>query len=170
MIPRASRRIFVKGQNDGNILGHATGMMRVFGTVALAPDSMIAMQGQRHTIMELGILHLTKRLLAEAERQVEHTTCLIRRLPTAKINDCPCLCIEAAIPRPTAGHPHGVQMIRVFIDKQWNLPLRYEQYDWSGETADKPLLMEQYTYVDLKLNNGFTDADFDKRNPKYSFP
>ena len=38
-------------------------------------------------------------------------------------------------------------------------------YDWSG----KPQLLEEYTYLNLKLNNGFTDADFDVRNPNYQF-
>ena len=50
------------------------------------------------------------------------------------------------------------------------MPVRYEQYDWSGDAADKPELMEQYTYLELKLNNSFTDADFDVRNPNYGFP
>ncbi len=50
------------------------------------------------------------------------------------------------------------------------MPIRYEQYDWSGVAGDRPELVEQYTYLDLKLNVGLTDADFDKRNPSYSFP
>ncbi len=29
--------------------------------------------------------------------------------------------------------------------------------------------MEEYTYLNLKLNNGFTDADFDIKNPNYKF-
>jgi hypothetical protein len=29
--------------------------------------------------------------------------------------------------------------------------------------------MEEYTYMDIKLNNGFTDADFDDNNPNYGF-
>ena len=29
--------------------------------------------------------------------------------------------------------------------------------------------MEEYTYLNLKLNNGFTDADFDVKNPSYKF-
>ena len=29
--------------------------------------------------------------------------------------------------------------------------------------------MESYTYRELKLNNGFTDEDFDVKNPRYGF-
>jgi hypothetical protein len=29
--------------------------------------------------------------------------------------------------------------------------------------------MEEYTYLNMKVNNGFTDADFDIKNPNYHF-
>jgi hypothetical protein len=29
--------------------------------------------------------------------------------------------------------------------------------------------MEEYTYMNVKVNNGFTDADFDSKNPAYKF-
>ena len=35
--------------------------------------------------------------------------------------------------------------------------------------AASRILLEEYTYTDIKLNNGFTDADFDDHNPKYNF-
>ena len=37
------------------------------------------------------------------------------------------------------------------------------------EEGGKPVLSEEYTYLNVKLNNGFTDADFDVRNPNYQF-
>ncbi|MBI1903218.1 MAG: DUF1571 domain-containing protein, partial [Planctomycetia bacterium] len=33
----------------------------------------------------------------------------------------------------------------------------------------KPELTEEYTYLKIKVNNGFTDADFDVKNPNYKF-
>ena len=41
--------------------------------------------------------------------------------------------------------------------------------DWPREKGGPPELLEEYTYLDLKLNNGFTDADFDTQNPGYRF-
>jgi hypothetical protein len=29
--------------------------------------------------------------------------------------------------------------------------------------------MEEYTYMNVKINNGFTDADFDPKNAAYKF-
>jgi hypothetical protein len=49
------------------------------------------------------------------------------------------------------------------------VPIRYEAYDWPTQPGATPQLIEQYTYLQLKLNNGFTDADFDIRNPQYGF-
>ncbi len=50
-----------------------------------------------------------------------------------------------------------------------NVPIRYESYDWPTEKGGEPILVEEYTYLNLKLNNGLTDLDFDVNNPKYQF-
>ena len=34
---------------------------------------------------------------------------------------------------------------------------------------EKPLLLEEYTYVNMKLNVGLTGADFDDHNKDYGF-
>ena len=168
---KGDEAIYVEGRNGGNLLGHTTGLTNaVFGTVSFPPDNMILMRGQRHPITEVGLLFLTRRLLEAADRESNRNVSRIRTLPGAKLNGRPCLCIEAIIPFPTAAHQQKSQMARIFIDQKLNLPIRYEQYDWSGVAGDRPELVEQYTYLDLKLNVGLTDADFDKRNPSYSFP
>jgi hypothetical protein len=46
---------------------------------------------------------------------------------------------------------------------------RYEAYDWPQQQGGKPILTEEYTYVNLKINNNFTDADFDENNPAYGY-
>ena len=60
-------------------------------------------------------------------------------------------------------------LARIFVDDELNLPIRYESYDWPEKPGGPPELIEEYTYLNLKLNNGFTDADFDIRNPNYQF-
>ena len=58
----------------------------------------------------------------------------------------------------------------MFVDDQLKLPIRYEQYDWPKGSGAEAELVEEYTYVNLRLNNSFTDVDFDVRNPNYAFP
>jgi hypothetical protein len=167
---KGEEALYVEGRNDGSLLGHATGLMGNLGTLALSPTGAVAMYGQRHPIMDIGILNLTRRLLEAAEKHLDSPDCHVRYLPQAKINGHPYLCIEAIIPFPTAKRPHGAQVARIFVDRQLDVPIRYEQYDWSGIAGDKPELAEQYTYLDLKVNRGFTDLDFDVKNPNYQFP
>jgi outer membrane lipoprotein-sorting protein len=57
----------------------------------------------------------------------------------------------------------------IFIDDQLNIPVRFEAYDWPKQEGGQPLLLEEYTYVNVKFNVGLTDADFDPRNPNYKF-
>ncbi|MCP3695353.1 MAG: DUF1571 domain-containing protein, partial [Planctomycetaceae bacterium] len=33
----------------------------------------------------------------------------------------------------------------------------------------KPEVVEEYTYLNLKINVGLTEEDFDTKNPKYNF-
>ncbi len=59
-------------------------------------------------------------------------------------------------------------MVKVYIDTEHNLPIRFEAYEWprAGRPAE---LVEEYTYSDLKLNVGLTGRDFDPANKGYSF-
>jgi len=66
--------------------------------------------------------------------------------------------------------PHfRYHMARIFIDDELQLPIRYASYDWPENPGGQPRMMEEYTYLDLKLNVGLTDRDFDYRNENYNF-
>ena len=58
---------------------------------------------------------------------------------------------------------------RVFLDDELNMPIRYEAYDWPSSTGGSPELIEEYTYINLQLNVGLQDEDFDSENPAYNF-
>ena len=49
---------------------------------------------------------------------------------------------------------------KVFIDDELGVPIRYEAYTWPKQPGGEPVLDEEYTYLDVKINVGFTDADF----------
>ncbi len=160
--------IWIEGQNDGKMWAHGTGIQKMFGTVSLSPTSPMAMQGNRYPITEIGILNLVERLLEIGERDAQYGECEVKFHPNAKINDRTCTCIQVVHPVPRRNFLFHVA--RIFVDDELNVPVRYEAYDWPSEPGGEPQLIEQYTYLNLKLNNGFTDADFDHRNPQYRFP
>lgn len=55
------------------------------------------------------------------------------------------------------------------MDDVLNLPIRYESHNWPSKAGGPPELIEEYTYLRLTINNGFTNGDFDIHNPNYSF-
>jgi hypothetical protein len=160
--------IYCEGQNEGNMLAHGVGLKNsVFGTVKIKPDGPIAMRGQRYPLTELGILNLTRRLVEVGEQDVKYGECNVKFYEGAKINNRVCTCIEVIHPVPRRNFLY--HLARIFVDKELNLPIRYESYDWPKEPGTPPELLEEYTYLNLKINNGFTDADFDSKNPNYKF-
>ena len=160
--------IFVDGKNDGNMLAHAgSGVRAMMGTVALKPQSMIAMQGNRYAITEIGVENLAKRLVEVAEHDKQFGECEVNFFPNAKVNGRICTCIQVVHPVPRRNF--RFHLARVFIDDEYTIPVRYEAYDWPQEAGGQAVLMEEYTYMNVKVNNGFADADFDPKNTAYKF-
>ncbi len=160
--------IFVDGQNDGKMWAHTTGVKdKLFGTVSLKPDGMLAMQGQRYPLTEIGLLNMVRRLIEVGEQDMNYGECETKFIPKTKINDRSCTCIQVVHPVPRRNFLFHVA--RIFVDEEYNVPVRYESHDWPKEPGGTPELIEEYTYLNLKFNNGFTDADFDIRNPNYHF-
>ncbi len=159
--------IYVQGRNGGNILAHGTGIRALVGTVSLRPDSPLAMNGNRYPITEVGILNLTRRLLEVGMADMKHAEAQFQWFRGARVNNRRCICMEFVHPHP---RPHfRFHIARIYVDEELNLPIRYESYTWPTSPGGKPLLLEEYTYTRLKLNNGFTDLDFDINNPNYNF-
>ncbi|MGH7927183.1 MAG: DUF1571 domain-containing protein, partial [Candidatus Binatia bacterium] len=85
----------------------------------------------------------------------------------AKINGRICTLLEVRHPVP---RPYfDFHIARVFIDDELNVPIRYAAYTWPQQEGAEPPVIEEYTYLDLKLNVGLTDADFDPDNSSYNF-
>lgn len=159
--------IFIKGRNDGKMFAHGTGWESTFGTISLDPKGMIAMRGQLYPITEIGILNLVYRLIEVAEADTKYGECEVKFYKGAKVNERSCTCIEVIHPKPRSNFLfHKAQ---IFVDDKLNLVIRYAAWDWPKSPGGALELLEEYSYLNLKLNNGFTDADFDIRNPNYRF-
>lgn len=164
---KGQEAIYVKGRNDGKLLAHANGMRKIFGTVSLHPDSMLAMTGNRYPITEMGIRRLTERLIEVGEHDARFGECEVKAFANTKINGRDCVCLRVV--HPVRRREFLFSMAKIYVDSEHNVPVRYEAYDWPREPGGEPLLTEEYTYLDLKLNNGFTDRDFEVTNPEYQF-
>jgi len=164
---KGQEAIYVEGQNNGNLLGHGVGIKKIAGTVPLQPTGALAMAGQRYPITEIGFLNLTKRLIEVAEADKQYGECDVKFYKGAKINGRSSTCIQVEHPIPRKNFRFNKAL--VFVDDELNIPVRYEAYEWPAQQGGQPQLIEEYTYTDIKVNNGFTDADFSENNPNYNF-
>ncbi|MFM7108807.1 MAG: DUF1571 domain-containing protein [Planctomycetaceae bacterium] len=160
--------VWVKGRNNDNMLAHAgSGVRAMAGTLELPPDGPVAMSGQRYPITEIGVENLTKKLIEVAEHDSQFAECTVNFFPGAKVNGRVCTCIQVQHPDPRPVFRY--HLARVFIDDEMKIPTRFEAYDWPTAPGEPPVLLEEYTYMNVKLNNGFGDEDFDATNKQYKF-
>ena len=125
------------------------------------------MRGQRYPITEIGIKTLTKRLIEKGERDKRVGICQVRMVNGAKVKDRVCTMLE--VRHPDRLPQYDFHLARIFLDKELNVPIRYEAYEWPTSQGGNPVLIEEYTYMNLKVNVGLTDADFDRNNQQYRF-
>jgi len=160
--------LWVEGKNGGKLIGHQGGRLgKLTPSVWLDPNGPIAMRGNRYPITEMGIENLVVKLIEKGERDRKKDECEVKFYEDAKINKRPCLLIE--VKHPVARPHFDFHIAQIYLDKELNVPIRYAAFTWPEGASDKPLLLEEYTYVNMKVNVGLTDADFDVSNPNYHF-
>ncbi len=160
--------IYVEGQNEGNVIAHEGGFKgRFLPTVNVPPDGMLAMRGQRYPVTEIGVENLIEKLLERGQtaRQFKDAQCEFRK--NARIKDRVCTVFQVTLPtRQPALDFHQAQ---IFIDDQLNVPIRYIAYDWPANHGAPLEVLEEYNYLNLRVNVGLTDEDFDPNNKAYNF-
>lgn len=163
---RGREVIYVEGRNEGKLIAHDTGLKGLV-TVHLDPTGWLAMENSRYPIYEAGIENLVVKLIEKAERDKAAGQCEVEFNETAKINDRPCTKIKVTHPDQKA--PYDFNVAEVFIDNELQVPVRYAAYTWPKINGAEPELMEEYTYLNLELNRGFIDSDFDPSNKEYEY-
>ncbi|TWT95930.1 hypothetical protein Pla108_30070 [Botrimarina colliarenosi] len=154
--------LYVSNQNDGKLVAMGSGWKRRFGKINLDPDGNMAMAGQRYPITKAGIRNLTSELIEIAEQDVKYAECEVQ-YGVATIDNRPVTMIRAIHPVPRKNF--RFHRAEIFIDNEMRLPVAYQAFSWPTVEGGEPILEEKYIYTDLKLNNGFTDADFSTENP-----
>lgn len=159
--------IYVRGRHDGQMIVRNGGRRFAYITTAIDPAGDLAMQKNRYPVTEIGITNLVRRLIEVGTHDLEYGECEVKYYTDAKINGRKCTVVE--VTHPVRREYFSYHLARIFIDDELQLPVRYAAWDWPEEEGGKPQLIEEYTYLDLKLNVGLTDWDFDHRNEEYQF-
>lgn len=158
--------LYVQGRNDGKLVAHEGAGLLARKNFWLDPNGFLAMRGQRYPITKTGIRNLTAELIEVAEEDMKFDDSDVKFFQGAKIDGRPCTCLEVVHPERRPGVRY--HRARVFIDDELRIPVRFESFDFPTR-AEPKMLLEEYTYTNLKLNEGFTDEDFDFQNPAYRF-
>jgi len=118
-------------------------------------------------LTEIGVENLIVKLIERGEqaKRVPNVQCEFRK--NARVKDRVCTVLQ--VTQPTKAPALEFYQAQVFIDDAINLPIRYIAYDWPSRPEVPPQVLEEYNYLNLKINVGLTDEDFDPYNPKYSF-
>lgn len=156
--------IYVKGANNDKIVAkEAKGVRALAGAVWLRKNGLIAMQGQRYPISDIGIENLIIKLIERANEDKKNDPqgkfTSVRFIEGAKINGRRCTVLEASHPEKKPWFDFNIA--RVFIDDELQVPIRYAAYSWPTQPGGKPVLEEAYTHLNIKPNVGLKDADFD---------
>ncbi len=168
--PAAGREvIYVEGQNGGKLLAHEPGIGALVGTIAIPPNSPQALSESRHPISEFGMENLLNGAIDqwEGEAQFAAAETEAKYYPKAKLHKMECQVIETRHPVQRRQFPF--YMTRLYIDNKTLLPVRLEQYGFPRKAGEKPPLIEEYTYYEVRPNAELSDRDFDPRNPGYGF-
>lgn len=159
--------IWIEGQNENKICVHEGSGIVALKRFNLDPCGWLAMQGQRYPIYEAGIENLIVKLIEKAERDRNAGDCEVIYRKGAKLNGRTCSTIE--VTHPVQQAPYDFYKAKVFIDDELKIPIRYSAHHWPVN-GGKPQLFEEYTYLNVQLNQGFTDEDFDPNNAAYNYP
>jgi hypothetical protein len=166
---KGQEAIYVAGKHDNCMVAHGAGFLSI-KTVTIPTDGWLAMQGNRHPITSAGMKNLLLKLKELAVTQREYlATCELRFLEGQYVDGRPCECLEIHSPRP--GKTSRLALARIYLDKGWNVPVKYEAWEFPpGDDTGEPILIEYYEYLNVRLKVGLTDADFDPANPSFQFP
>ncbi|HXX34404.1 MAG TPA: DUF1571 domain-containing protein [Thermodesulfobacteriota bacterium] len=153
--------LYVDGWNDNRILLRDPGFL---GTVImnLHPWGPIAMRGSRHPITEVGLDHLVKTFGNNLRAGLRSRELEYRRGTQETVYGRRIQSLELLFPRDRRNGYYCYRTI-ISFDIEKKVPIRVQVFDWDNK------LIEDYGYENLTLNAGLTDADFDRRNPKYKF-
>ncbi len=158
--------IWVEGRNDNRLISHEGGFLNL-KRFELEPSGTLAMLGNKYPITEIGLVRLVEKLIEKGERDRQLGDCQVEIVDGQSVGGRACRLLQVTHPQPDAGFDFHIAQI--FVDVERQIPLRYAAFLWP-QPGEEPPLEEEYMYLDVQLNVGLTDEDFDPENAAYRFP
>jgi hypothetical protein len=167
--------IWVEGANNGKLCAHEGGLLGKLPAVWLDPKGPMAMRGNLYPITEIGIENLIAKLIERGSREraadPKGEATVVTTTKGAKLgsgaNKRPCTILQISHPTDIGGFEF--KLAQIFIDDEYNFPVRYIAYGWPIKGQKGDVILEEYNYTNIELNVGLTDNDFEPSNPSYKF-
>ena len=160
--------IYVQGRNNGQIVAHDVGITKFLaGTMRLDPRGSMAMENNRHPITEAGLGSLIDTVARYWSVELTPGETQLAFHDDVRVGNRPCTLIVSV--HPQRGPNFLFHKVKLYIDQEHGVPIRFEAYDWPRRSGAPAELVEEYSYLDLKLNVGLRDHDYDPANKPYSF-
>ncbi len=155
--------------DEGQMIAHSTEFpASLLGSITMKTDDWRAMIDNRYPITTIGMKNLLEKIQSmAAKHDAQLRQCDIDLLEDEQIDGRPCLCVDISNPEPQ--EDFLLYRLRIFLDKQWNVPVCVEAWDYPHDGQEKPFLVERYVYRNIKFNQNLTDEDFDPKNDAYQF-
>lgn len=160
--------IWIENENDGNLLVREAGMIGSMMTVPVAPDSFLAMRGQRYPITEIGLTRLLEKLIERGRE--DETSDQVHAFKTEgyRFDGRELTLLEIKRDAPS-NRKNDFSTAELVLDRPQNVVVSFRSFGWPDSKSTEAPLIESYQYYDLKLNVGLTDIDFSTNNPEYTF-
>jgi hypothetical protein len=160
------RILFVEGENDGKMSVRKGGISFKNVTLNIDPASDAAKRESNYPITNIGFDKIMERLIEVATADIKSdptaANTVVSHFRNAKINNR--VCTHLRVVHPEQGEGVLFHEAELYIDSELRVPIRLVVYGFpESDGAEKPVL-EEYSYVDLKLNVGLTDEDFSEDN------
>ena len=147
--------LFTEGENDGQACVRMGGT-GLFKNVELKvdPHGEAARRESRYPITDIGFDRIMQRLIDLAQDDLRADPKALNTVVTyfqnAKLKDRSCTHIQVVHPQHREGF--SFHKASLYVDDELKVPVRLVVFDWPEEKGGKPRLIEEYNYMNLKLN------------------
>ncbi len=150
---------YIAGENDGKML-----VRRRRGGITLRfdLDNPLVMEQSTIPITDLNfekmLFDCVARLQADIKADPEGKNSKVEIFREATINKRKVTALKIIHAEKTDGLEFNQAII--YVDNQWKIPTRLEIYDWPEQPDGKPILIGEFTFLELKINPNFPDSTF----------
>ena len=135
-------------------------------SLSLDPDGTLATRGQRHPVYNMGFVYNVG-LIIEDQRRIRQKghPVDINLAGNKDVLGTNSPCFEVHLPKAVDPEFYAYRVL-ICVDPISNLPNRFQSWDIEDGTM---VMVEDYQFGHIEVNQGLSDEDFDPKNNDYRF-